>query len=157
MPACTPGWRVLMRPSIISGNPVSSLTGWASIAASWIACSVLPVAYSSNPSRLSPRANAGSPVLSLTDRSAVGKPCLHQPDRRGEDPVLSLVDPLAQCLHRIAFEDWNGLLEEDRTGVEVGSHDVDGRSVATAATSNPRSMRLRRLVPRPDAQTPSFS
>ena len=30
MPACTPGWRVLMRPSIISGKPVRSLTGWAS-------------------------------------------------------------------------------------------------------------------------------
>ena len=46
-PAWTPGWSVLIRPSIISGNPVRSLIGRTSIAASWIACIVLPVAKSS--------------------------------------------------------------------------------------------------------------
>ena len=33
----------------------------------------------------------------------------------------------------------------------------DGRFVATATTSNPRSTRFRRFVPWPETATPSFS
>src|SRR5882762_7510597 len=131
MPACTPGCRVLMRPSMISGKPVRSLTGCASSAASWIALSVLPVAYSSKPSLCSPRANPERPCLSLTDRTAFGKLCLHQPDGLGQDPVLGLMHSLAQRFNRIPFQ--------DRHGVEARADDMHGR------TGDPRTALERSL------------
>src|SRR5882762_3689769 len=139
MPACTPGCRVLMRPSMISGKPVRSLTGCASSAASWIALSVLPVAYSSKPSLCSPRANPERPCLSLTDRTAFGKLCLHQPDGLGQDPVLGLMHSLAQRFNRIPFQDRDGLLDQDRPGVEAGGDNMHGR------TGDPRPTLVRSL------------
>src|SRR5579859_6774115 len=118
-PACTPGWRVLMRPSIISGKPVRSVTGWASTAASERTWSVVPVAYSSKPSRRRPRAKPASPVLSLTDSRAVGNPLLHHPDRGRHEAVLGLVHSLPQGLGRIAGQDRHRLLHEYRPGVEL--------------------------------------
>src|SRR5437868_3573398 len=38
--------------------------------------------------------------------------------------------PLAQSLHRIAFEDRYGLLQQDRAGVELGGDDVECRAAA---------------------------
>src|ERR1700687_3093165 len=117
-----------MRPSIISGKPVSSLTGRASRAASWIVLSVLPVAKSSYPRRCKPRANAARPVLSLTDSRALGKTCLHQMDRLGKDPVFGFVHSLPQSFNRIAFEDRNGLLDKDGPRIQVGRHDMRRRA-----------------------------
>src|SRR5438309_107509 len=127
-PAWTPGCRVLTRPSIISGNPVSSETGFASIAASESTFSVLPVAKRSKPKRWSPRAKPVSPFLSLTDSRALGKSCLQQPDRRGKDPVLGLVYSPAQGLHRIAFQDRDSFLGQDRAGIQVFGHQVHRRT-----------------------------
>src|SRR5450759_3596993 len=108
-----------MRPSIISGKPVRSLTGRASTAASTIALGVLPVAYSSYPSRRKPRAKALSPVLSLTDSRALGKSLLHQTDRLRKYSMLGFVDPLAQGFRCIALHHLNRFLDEDWARVQV--------------------------------------
>src|SRR5471030_2306713 len=113
-----------MRPSIISGKPVRSLTGRASTAESTIALSVLPVANSSYPSRCKPRAKALSPVLSLTDSRALGKSRLHQTDRLRQYSMLGLVDPLAQSFLSIAIQHIDRLLDEDGTRVKVGRDHV---------------------------------
>src|SRR6478609_434728 len=115
-----------MRPSIISGNPVRSLTGLASTAASTMALRVLPVAYSSYPSRCNPRANALRPVLSLTDSRALGKSRLHQTDRLRKDSVLGFVDALAERFRRVSLQHIDSLLDEDGPGVQVRGDHVHG-------------------------------
>src|SRR5690606_33373209 len=69
-PPCTTGCRVLTRPSIISGNPVTSLTSRTCRPASRIALAVPPVDNSSTPRLASARASSTSPVLSETESSA---------------------------------------------------------------------------------------
>jgi len=71
MPPWIFGWRVFTRPSIISGNPVTSATLVTGRPAAAIAVAVPPVEMSWNPcpsTRL--RAKASRPVLSETLRIA---------------------------------------------------------------------------------------
>src|SRR5256885_1148792 len=113
---------------MISGNPVRSDTGRASIAASERVCSVLPVAKSSKPSRRRPREKPASPVLSLTDSRALGNPRLHQTYRGWEQTVPDLVHSLTKCFDRVSGQDLDRFLRQDRPGVKrVGddSHDVE--------------------------------
>src|SRR3954454_3869473 len=70
MPAKIAGCRVLTRPSIISGNPVTSDTFRTGMPAAAIARAVPPVDTSSTPRPASPRAKASRPVLSETLRIA---------------------------------------------------------------------------------------
>src|SRR5215469_15023924 len=122
-PAWMPGCRVLTRPSRISGKPVRSLTGRASIEASSRARIVPPVEYSSYPSLIRPRARAGSPALLWTERSALlGKDldCLRQ------DTVLFDLDACVQRLHGVVRQHGYSGLQEDRAGVDVVGDDVDG-------------------------------
>ena len=65
-PPWTFGWRVLTRPSQISGNPVTSLMLMTSTPLSRSSFIVPPVAITSQPSARSPLANSTTPVLSLT-------------------------------------------------------------------------------------------
>src|SRR5690606_17428695 len=69
-PPCTFGCRVLTRPSMISGNPVTSDTSRTASPASRIAFAVPPVDSSSTLRAASARASSTSPVLSETDSSA---------------------------------------------------------------------------------------
>src|SRR5215470_17083598 len=123
-PAWTPGWSVLTRPPRISGKPlVSSVTGSTSRDASSSARRVAPVEYNSNPSRVRPRAKAGSPALLLTERRArLG----NEFDRLREDSVLLGLDAGVQALDRVVGQHGDGRLEQDRTGIHVVGHDVDG-------------------------------
>ena len=67
MPPCTFGCRVLTRPSIISGNPVTSEMPMTAKARRRPApCAVPPVETSSHPRPPRPRANGTRPVLSDT-------------------------------------------------------------------------------------------
>src|ERR1700730_961354 len=121
-PACTPGCRVLTRPSRISGKPVSALTGCTSTEASSRACRVPPVEYSSKPRRISPGAKAGRLALLLTERRALlGKEFY----RLGEDPVLFALDPGMQRLGAVAGFDGNRRLEKDRARVDLVGDQVD--------------------------------
>src|SRR5690554_1232990 len=67
---CTFGCRVLTRPSMISGKPVTSDTSRTARPASRIALAVPPVESSSMLRAASARASSTSPVLSDTDSSA---------------------------------------------------------------------------------------
>src|SRR4249919_2088262 len=69
-PPCTFGCSVLTRPSIISGEPVSSTTSITLRPASVNAFAVPPVETSSTPRWASCDANAMSPALSDTDNRA---------------------------------------------------------------------------------------
>src|SRR5471032_59481 len=69
-PPCTLGCRVLTRPSIISGNPVSSDTSATFNPAAAIALAVPPVETRSMPWPASARANSIRPDLSETDNKA---------------------------------------------------------------------------------------
>src|ERR1700723_3556822 len=69
-PPCPFGCRVLTRPSIISGNPVSSETSVTFSPAAAIALAVPPVETRSMPWAASARANSISPDLSETDNNA---------------------------------------------------------------------------------------
>src|SRR4249919_4183177 len=69
-PPCTSGCSVLTRPSIISGNCVSSLTSRTARPASRSAFAVPPVETSSTPCAASARARSVRPVLSETDNRA---------------------------------------------------------------------------------------
>src|ERR1700722_3570991 len=69
-PPCTFGCRVLTRPSIISGNPVSSETSLTFNPTAAIALAVPPVETKSMPWAASARANSISPDLSETDNNA---------------------------------------------------------------------------------------
>src|SRR5687768_14354720 len=66
MPPCTAGCRVLTRPSIISGNPVTSETFWTGRPAAASALAVPPVEISSTPLSTRPRARSTRPDLSET-------------------------------------------------------------------------------------------
>src|SRR6266851_1166799 len=90
--------------------------------------SVLPVAYSSYPRRRKPRAKPARPCLSLTDSRALGKALLHQPDCLRKNSMLGFVDTMPERLHRIAFEDWHGLLNQDRARIQVCGDDVHRRA-----------------------------
>src|SRR6202041_915355 len=69
-PPCTFGCKVLTRPSIISGKPVSSETSLTFNPAAAIALAVPPVETRSMPWAASARANSISPDLSETDNNA---------------------------------------------------------------------------------------
>src|SRR5215213_6684959 len=69
-PPWTPGWRVLTRPSIISGKPVRSDTSSTTRPASASARRVPPVETRATPRAASARAKGTRPVLSDTERSA---------------------------------------------------------------------------------------
>src|SRR5829696_270141 len=69
-PPWTPGWRVLTRPSIISGKPVRSDTSSTTRPASASARRVPPVETRATPRSASARAKGRRPVLSDTERSA---------------------------------------------------------------------------------------
>src|SRR5664280_480048 len=69
-PPCTFGCRVLTRPSIISGKPVSAATSMTSRPASFSALAVPPVDTSSTPKPASAVAKSMRPVLSDTDSKA---------------------------------------------------------------------------------------
>ena len=59
------GWRVLTRPSSISGKPVRSETCWTGSPPSWLrVLCVPPVLTSSTPAWCSSLANSTMPVLS---------------------------------------------------------------------------------------------
>src|SRR5260370_3353123 len=90
--------------------------------------SVLPVAYSSYPRRRRPRAKPARPCLSLTDSRALGKALLHQPDCLRKNSILGFVDTMPQRLHRIAFKDRDGLLNQDRARVQLCGDDVHRRA-----------------------------
>ena len=64
------GWRVLIRPSIISGNSVISETSRTSSPMSRSACAVPPVETSSTPAPASRRAKSTTPRLSETEINA---------------------------------------------------------------------------------------
>jgi hypothetical protein len=66
IPANIAGWSVLTRPSIISGNPVTSETLTTGSPAAAIAFAVPPVEMSSMPKAVSPRASSTRPFLSET-------------------------------------------------------------------------------------------
>ena len=69
-PPCTMGCRVFTRPSIISGNFVTSSMGVTGTPASAITRAVPPVEMISAPnSSCSARANSTTPVLSVTEMS----------------------------------------------------------------------------------------
>src|SRR5688572_21146178 len=70
MPPWIFGCRVLTRPSMISGKPVTSETSRAGMPASFSSLWVPPVDSSSTPSPLSARAKSTSPVLSETESRA---------------------------------------------------------------------------------------
>ena len=70
MPAWMAGWSVLTRPSIISGNPVTSETPRTGNPAAESAEAVPPVDTSSTPRAASPRPRSARPVLSETLRIA---------------------------------------------------------------------------------------
>src|SRR5215217_9342327 len=69
-PPWTPGWRLLTRPSIISGKPVRSDTSSTTRPASASARRVPPVETRATPRSASARAKGRRPVLSDTERSA---------------------------------------------------------------------------------------
>ncbi len=69
-PAWILGWRVLTRPSSISGEPVTAATSVTGRPASRSARAVPPVDTSSKPWPTRPRPSSTSPVLSETDSSA---------------------------------------------------------------------------------------
>ena len=69
-PPCTAGCSVLTRPSIISGNPVSSLTSRTFRPASLSVMRVPPVETSSMPKPASVRAKSTTPDLSETEMRA---------------------------------------------------------------------------------------
>src|SRR3984957_11449417 len=71
-PPCTFGCRVLTRPSIISGNPVSSETSLTFNPTAAIALAVPPVETKSMPWAASARATSTSPDLAETDNNARG-------------------------------------------------------------------------------------
>src|SRR3990167_7657860 len=105
-PAWIRGWRVLTRPSIISGNPVISATSLTGRFALRSVAAVPPVEMISHPRSIRPRAKPTIPRLSLTDIKARGIGPLSgrfQPfeferhrsarlggalDRRGKQPML---------------------------------------------------------------------
>src|SRR5580765_8680173 len=72
MPPWIAGCRVLTRPSIISGKPVTSETGITARPASLSARAVPPVETSSKPRAARPRPRSTMPVLSETLSIALG-------------------------------------------------------------------------------------
>src|SRR5947199_909026 len=70
MPPWTLGWRVLTRPSSISGKPVKSLISCTGRPFSRSSLAVPPVEMSSTPSTERRRAKSARPVLSVTERMA---------------------------------------------------------------------------------------
>src|SRR5437870_2742955 len=71
MPAWIWGCRVLTRPSSISGTPVTSATVVTGTPARARKCAVLPVETIVTPIEARPSASSASPVLSLTEISAL--------------------------------------------------------------------------------------
>ena len=66
------GWSVFIRPSIISGNPVTSATSVTASPAARNAFAVPPVLRISKPSAISAEAKSATPDLSVTEMRARG-------------------------------------------------------------------------------------
>src|SRR5690625_1349092 len=148
MPPCTRGWRVLTRPSSISGNPVTASTSVTGRPASRMVAPVEPVETISAPASWRARARSTIPVLSKTEtrarrmgrRSVVSRdvllsdrcdadsvrygslPCSGHPGGRCPQPSLPGGVPPAPvvCPHssRARVQAWSGC------GAET-AHDVD--------------------------------
>src|SRR6266542_5557935 len=148
---CTAGCKVLTRPSGISVNAVIWLTSSTSRHELRSAVAVPPVERIFQPRAVSPFANSTSPVLSDTERRAVGIDLLVSELRQRRDEiddsrihrVLYAENAGGKRLGGVRVMDRNPPLRDNRTAVVFVIHKVHRDSALSVAGGDNRLMHAR--------------